>query len=257
MFYICHIAYFHLQVSGRMSQEDQIKKYEVKILKQISHLPVIFMLKHMNGQVTKISLISNHFINCSKYVSRSGLTFNGCFRSNDGQLTEVRGIYYTPESPVISIYRRNKITRNLEDMKSIILKELELLNLNSKKLLISYSNYAIEIYDIFEKGQLYQFNITYNQGNLEIYEVPPPDNELNLNFNHSNSLTIYNHEIQFSNTVLATDLFSTPGSTFLVYLQNSTTFLIKSADHGENSVMLSGNKYYLITHPRPRKNKVD
>ncbi len=185
------------------------------------------------------------------------MTFNGCFRSNEGQLTEIKGIYYTPVSPIISIYRRSKITRNLEDMKSIILKELELLNLNSKELLISYSNYSIEVYDYFIKGQLYQFNLTFNQGNLEIYEVPPPDSELNLNLNHINSLTIYNHEIQFSNPVLATDLFSTPGSTFLVHPQDATVFIMKSADHGENSVMLSGNKYYLITHPRPKSHKTD
>ncbi|ARQ96462.1 hypothetical protein CCL42_gp56 [Sulfolobus islandicus rod-shaped virus 8] len=240
-----------------MSQVEDQKKYEVKILKQIIHLPIVFMLKHSNGQVTKISLISNHYVNCSKYVSRSGMTFNGCFRNNDCQLEEVKGIYYTPAPSIISIYRRNKITRSLEDMKNIILKELELLNLSSKELLISYTNYAIEIYDYFIKGQLYQFNLTFNQGNLEIYEVPSPNSELNLSLNHVNSLTIYNHEIQFSNTVLATDLFSTPGTTFLVYLQNSTTFVMKSADHGENSVMLSGNKYYLITHPRPKKNKVD
>jgi len=240
-----------------MSQVEDQKKYEVKILKQIIHLPQVFMLKHMNGQVTKISLISNHYVNCSKYVSRSGLTFNGCFRNVDGQLDETKGIYYIPAPSILSVYRRNKITRSLEDMKNIILKELELLNLSSKELLISYSNYSIEIYDIFVKGQLYQFNLTFNQGNLEIYEVPPPNNDLNLSLNHVNSLTIYNHEIQFSNTVLATDLFSTPGSTFLVYLQNSTTFVMKSPDHGENSVMLSGNKYYLITHPKPRSHKAD
>jgi len=240
-----------------MSQVEDQKKYEVKILKQIIHLPQVFMLKHMNGQVTKISLISNHYVNCSKYVSRSGLTFNGCFRNVDGQLDETKGIYYIPAPSILSIYRRNKITRSLEDMKNIILKELELLNLSSKELLISYSNYKIEIYDIFVKGQLYQFNLAFNQGNLEIYEVPPRNNDLNLSLNHVNSLTIYNHEIQFSNTVLATDLFSVPGSTFLVYLQNSTTFVMKSPDHGENSVMLSGNKYYLITHPKPRSHKAD
>ncbi len=61
MFYICHIAYFHLQVIGRMSQSPSEKKYEVKILKQIKYLPIVFMLKHVNGQVTKISLISNHY----------------------------------------------------------------------------------------------------------------------------------------------------------------------------------------------------
>ena len=241
----------------QMSSPRSQVQYEVKILKQIKYLPIVFMIKHQNGQVTKISLISNHYVNCSKYISRSKLTFNGCFRSNEGQLTEVKGIYYTPVPSIISVYRRNKITRSLEDMKNFILKQIELSNLNSKKLLINYTNYAIEIYDYFIKGQLYQFNLAFNQGNLEIYEVPSPNSELNLNLNHVNSLTIYNHEIQFSNTVLGTDLFSTPGSTFLVHPQDATVFVMKSPDHGENSVMLSGNKYYLITHPRPRKNKVD
>ena len=227
MLYICHKRYDILRVIGRMSESLSEKRYEVKILKQIKYLPIVFMLKHTSGQVTKISLISNNYVNCSKYISRSKLTFNGCFKYDDSQLEEVKGIYYIPASSILSVYRRNKITRNLEDMKNIILKELELLNLSSKELLISYSNYAIEIYDIFVKGQLYQFNLTFNQGNLEIYEVPPPNGELNLSLNHVNSLTIYNHEIQFSNPVLATDLFSTPGSTFLVYLQNSTTFVMK------------------------------
>jgi len=240
-----------------MSQVQDQKKYEVKILKQISHLPQVFMLKHINGQITKISLTSNHFVNCSKYVSRSGMTFNGCYKYSDGQLEEIKGIYYTPVPSIISVYRRNKITRSFEDMKNFILKTIELSNLNSKKLLISYSNYTIEIYDYFIKGQLYQFNLTYNQGNLEIYEIPSPNSVLDFNFNHVNSLTIYNHEIQFSSPTLALDLHSAPGITFLIHLQDSTTFIMKSPDHGENSVMLSGNKYYLITHPKPGKNKVD
>ena len=257
MLYICHIVYFNLRVIGRMSQEDQIKKYEVKILKQISHLPAVFMLKHSNGQVTKISLMFYNYVDCSKYVSRSGLTFNGCFKNIDSQLEEVRGIYYTPVPSIISVYRRNKMSRSLNDMKKLISNTLANHSLTNLELLINYTNYAIEIYDYFIKGQLYEFHLTYNQGNLEIYEVPSPNSELNLSLNHVNSLTIYNHEIQFSNPVLATDLFSTPGSTFLVYLQNSTTFVMKSPDHGENTVMLSGNKYYLITHLKPRSHKAD
>jgi len=233
-----------------MLKENQDKRYEVKILRRIKYLPKVFMLKHSNGQVTKISLISNDFVNCSKYVSRNSLTFNGCFKYNDDQLEETKGVYYAPASPIISIYRRNKITRYLENMKNIILKEIELLNFSSKKLLISYSNYKIEVYDYFIKGQLYQFNSIYNQGNLEIYEVPSPDYELDLVFDDSNSLTIYSHEIQFSSSVLAKNLFSTPGITYLIYLQNTTTISIKSGDHKEETIMLNQDKYYLITHPR-------
>jgi len=261
MLYICHIAYVISQVTSCMSesssQDKQVKKYEVKILKQISYLPRVFMLKHLNGQVTKISLTSNNFVNCSKYVSRSGLTFNGCFKFKDDQLEETKGIYYTPVPSIISVYKRSKITRNLDEMKNIILKQIELLNLNSEEMLISYSNYTLEFFDIFIKGQLYQFNLTYNQGNLEIYEVPPPNNDLNLDFNHSNSLTIYNHEIQFSSPTLAIDLHSAPGIAFLINPQNDIKLILKSPDHGENTVTLSSNKYYLIVHPRPRSHKAD
>jgi len=234
-----------------MSQSSRSQvQHEVKILKQISHLPVVFMLRHLNGQVTKISINSNNYVNCTKYVSRSGLTFNGCFKYDGNQLDETRGIYYTPEPSIISIYRRNKITRYLENMKSIILKEIELLKFSSEKLLISYSNYKIEVYDYFIKGQLYQFNPMYNQGNLEVYEVPPPDDELDLAFDDCNSLTIYSHEIQFSSPTLAKNLFSTPGITYLIRPQNTITSSIKSADHREETIMLNPDKYYLITHPQ-------
>jgi len=233
-----------------MSSPRSQVQYEVKILKQISHLPVVFMLRHLNGQVTKISISSNNYVNCTKYVSRSGLTFSGCFKHDANQLDETRGIYYTPDPPIISVYRENKITRHLENIKNIILTEIELLKFSSKKLLISYSNYKIEVYDYFIKGQLYQFNPIYNQGNLEIYEVPSPDYELDLVFDDSNSLTIYSHEIQFSSSVLAKNLFSTPGITYLIHLQNTTTISIKSGDHKEETIMLDRDKYYLITHPR-------
>ena len=233
-----------------MLKENQDKRYEVKILRRIKYLPKVFMLKHSNGQVTKISLISNDFVNCSKYVSRNSLTFNGCFKYNDDQLEETKGVYYAPASPIISIYRRNKITRYLENMKNIILKEIELLKFSSKKLLISYSNYKIEVYDYFIKGQLYQFNPIYSQGNLEIYEVPPPPDELDLAFDDCSGLGIYNHEIEFSSPTLVKGLFSTPGITYLIHLQNTTTISTKSADHGSDTIMLNPDRYYLITHPQ-------
>ena len=240
-----------------MSENLNEKKYEVKILKQIKYLPIVFMLKHNNGQITKISLISNHFINCSKYISRSGMTFNGCFRSNEGQLTETKGIYYTPIASLLSIYGRKKITRDLEKIRNLILKALVDYNLTEEKLLISYNNYSIEFFDIFVKGQLYLFNLVYSQGNLEIYEVLPPNPKLNLNFDYKSNLTIYNHQIEFSSPTLTLDLHSVPGIAYLIHLQNTTTIALKSPEHGENTVMLSPNKYYLITHPRPKSHKVD
>jgi len=233
------------------SQENQVKKYEVKILRQIEYLPKVFMIKHLNGEVTKVSLLPKYFENCTNYISRSRLTFSGCFRLIEGELMKTRGIYYTPAEPIISISKRNKITRSFEDMKNIILQEIELLNLKSKDLLISYDNHSITVYDYFIKGQLYQFNLIYNQDYLEIYEVPPLNPDLNLSFNDANSITIYHHEIQFSSPTLVRDLYSDPGVTFLIHPENDVNVVMKSSSSPESSVTLNANKYYLIIHPRP------
>ena len=239
-------------MSQTSSQENQSKKYEVKILKQIEYLPSVFMIKHLNGEVTKVSILAKYFENCTNYISRSKLTFSGCFKYLEDELLQTRGIYYTPAPPIFSVSKRSKITRSFEDMKNIILKEIELLNLRFKELLISYDNYSITIYDYYIKGQLYQFNLIYNQDYLEIYEVPPVNNDLNLSFNHSNSLTIYHHEIQFSSPTLARDLYSDPGVAYLIYPENEVTLTLKSPTSSTDTVMLKANKYYLITHPRPR-----
>ena len=233
------------------NQEIQTKKYEVKILKQIEYLPNVFMIKHLNGEVTKISILSKYFENCTNYISRSKLTFSGCFRLIEGELMQTRGIYYTPTEPIISISKRNKITRSFEDMKNIILQEIELLNLRHKDLLISYDNHSITVYDYFIKAQLYQFSLIYNQDYLEIYEVPPINPDLNLSFNDANNIAIYHHEIQFSSPTLVRDLYSDPGVVFLVHPENDVDVVMKSSESPESSITLNANKYYLITHPRP------
>jgi len=42
-----------MEIINSSSQNSQVKKYEVKILKQIAYLPQVFMIKHQNGQITK------------------------------------------------------------------------------------------------------------------------------------------------------------------------------------------------------------
>jgi len=239
------------------SQEKQVKKYEVKIIKQLEYLPKVFMIQHLNHQVTKVSIISKYFENCTNYISRSGKTFYGCFRLQNGGLQQTRGIYYTPAEYIISITRRNKITRSLEDVKNIILQEIELLNLKSKELLISYDNYSITFYDYFIKAQLYQFNLIYNQDYLEIYEVPPINPDLNLTFNNVNSITIYYHDLRFSSPTLATDLYSDPGIAFLIHPKEDVNVILKSPTNEEITVVLHKNKYYLFTHPSSRNNNSD
>ncbi len=106
-------------MSQTSSQENQTKKYEVKILKQIEYLPSVFMVKHLNGEVTKVSILAKYFENCTNYISRSKLTFSGCFKYIEDELLQTRGIYYTPAPPIFSVSKRNKITRSLEDMKTL------------------------------------------------------------------------------------------------------------------------------------------
>jgi len=45
---------------------------EVKVLKYLKYLPKVFMVKHSNGQVTKISTVQGDYIDCAKYISKSG-----------------------------------------------------------------------------------------------------------------------------------------------------------------------------------------
>jgi hypothetical protein len=142
-------------------------------------------------------------------------------------------------------------------VKDVILNILTTHGLTNSELLIVYDNYSIEFYDKFIKGQLYEFNLTFNQGNLEVYEVPPPKNPDSFSFNHVSSLTVYNHEIQFSSSTLALDLHSAPGIVFLIHPQNAVTLSMKSPDHGEGTITLNSDRYYLIAHPRPRSNKSD
>jgi hypothetical protein len=231
--------------------------YEVKILKQITYLPSVFMLKHRNGQVTKVSLVSDDYADCSKYISRSGLTFKGCFTYKNNELVETRGIYYTPVASLLSVYGRGKISRDMDNMKRLITETLSSYGLTGQELLIVYDNYNIEFFDKFIKGQLFEFNLTFNQGNLEVYEVPPPKNPDSLCFNHVNSLTIYNHQVEFSSPTLALDFYSAPGVVFFIHPQNDVTVSMKSPDHGETKITLNSGRYYIITHPRPVNNKSD
>ena len=234
------------------SQENQVKKYEVKILKQIEYLPKIFMIKHLNGEVTKISLLQKYFVNCTKYISKSEPGFHGCFKYKNGKLIETRGIYYISAINVISVFNRNEFDKDLEKMKYTIMKTIENYNLVNLKLLIEYSNFEINIYDYFVKGKLYQFPFIFNQGYLEIYEVPPINSKLNLKPFYKDELIFHEHEVQFSNNVQIFNIFSRPGEAVVVQPENDVTLIVKSPTNEESSVMLKANKFYLITHPGSR-----
>jgi len=234
------------------SQEIQTKKYEVKILRQIEYLPKVFMIKHLNGQVTKISLLQKYFVNCTKYISKSESRFHGCFKYKNEKLIETRGIYYTPILETVRIFNRNEFSKDLEKMKYVIMQTLKDYNLANSRLLIEYSNFEINIYDYFVKGKLYQFPLIFNQDYLEIYEVPPISPKANVEPFYKKNLVFYEHEVQFSNDVKMFDGFSDPGEAVVINPESDITLTIKSSTNSESSVMLKANRYYLITHPRPR-----
>jgi len=231
--------------------------YETKILKYLKYLPNVFMIKHLNGYVTKISLMPNNTVDCKKYLSRSGMTFNGCLKINGEKMEEVAGIYYIPMKPRFSLLSRKKLVRSFSDMKDIISNTLSSYGLTDSKLLISYDNYGFEAYDYFVKGQIYQFPLTFNQGNLEIYEVPPPKVTENLKVKDTRTLAVYIDDIEFSEEVHTVELYSIPSTSYLIYIRNPTEVKIKSIDYGENTITLKSDTYYLITHGESRENIED
>ena len=232
-------------------------KFEIKIVKQIEYLPNVFMLKHQNNSVTKISIISNNYIDCKNYVSRSGMTFNGCFRLFGEELQETRGIYYTPADTIFAVSSRQKISRNLEDMRKYIMTFIKTYSLQKYKLLISYDNYGFYFYDIFFKGKLIEFPLYFNQGHLEIYTIPPLKTTIDLNVEKGVILGIYNHEIEFSSEVEIISIYSSPGTAYIIHPLKDTDVKIQSPDHGTNTMTIHYDKYYLFVHPSSRSRKVD
>jgi len=235
-------------------------------IEQISYLPEVFMIKHLNGQLEKISLVKYSYITCEKYVSKSKGRFWGCYKYHNGNFKEINdGIYYIQNHVRLMYFQRYKLTRYVKEMPEIIEKILsavrDLKNKTRKPFLISYDNYGFEVYDKFTRGKLYQFDLLFNKGNLEIYDVPPPKNPNwldwhdleNIDIKITNNLTIYNHEIQFSSQIKAFNLRPTPGTAYLINPQNPLTLTLRSPEYGENSIVLTANKYYLITHPKPSK----
>jgi len=230
--------------------------FEVNIIKRITQLPSVFMIKHYSGQVIKVVVNDRYFADCSKYVSKTGATFNGCFHYDGIMLKEVRGVYYIPNSPLTEIHNRRKITRNIDEMKNIIEEVIRDLKLGDEKLLIWFDNYKIRIYDKFKKGQLFSLNVYINQGNLAIYEIPEPKDLPCIKFSEVDKLTIYNHYLKFDGKVLLFEPYSAPGTAYIIYVDKATDVDLYGASHGQMKITLSGEKYYLVVHPRP-VNQVD
>ena len=225
---------------------------------QITYIPKVFVIRK---SLNKVALTDN-YLDCRKYVSRSGLTFNGCYEYSNGSLTEVRGIYYLKAHELMKFETRRKMSRDIDVtinfVKNLLkltssLKDLEL----PEPLLIYYDNSAVYIYDNYVKGRMLDFPVVGEQGHLSIYSIPEPHID-DIETNTTNTITIFNHTVTFSTDVKVYHVHSTPGDSILVENIANTPLKItmNSQDHGTAEVTTDA-RWLLFDHPRPSRGFYD
>ena len=143
----------------------------VKTQKRRQPIPKTFVLY---PDRVKIALTTK-YVDCWHYISRSGLTFNGCVEITDSDLKKVHGIYYVPTPPIITVSSRRKMSRNEDDFLSYIKDFL----LSNKELpmpqLVVYDNFGFAAYDKFIKGGIRVFPLFDEMDGVKIYEIPDID----------------------------------------------------------------------------------
>ena len=143
----------------------------VKTQKRRQLLPKVFVLY---PDRVKIALTTK-YVDCWHYVSRSGLTFNGCAEITDNGLKMVYGMYYVPISPILTMTSRKKMSRNEDDFLSYVKDFL----LNNKELpmpqLVIYDNYGFTVYDRYVKGGIRVFPLFDEMDGVKIYKIPDID----------------------------------------------------------------------------------
>ena len=154
----------------------------VKTQKRRHPIPKVFVLY---PDRVKIALTTK-YADCWHYVSRSGLTFNGCaeITDSDPYLKIVHGVYYIPTLPIITVSSRQKMSRNegyfLSYIKDFLLnKYIKDFLLNNKQLtmpqLAVYDNYGFRTYDKFIKGGIRVFPLFDEMDGVKIYKIPDID----------------------------------------------------------------------------------
>ena len=246
------------------NQEEQISLFQqipedrslVVIEKMFTKLPKVFI---EGNSLVKISLVRN-FVNCSEYKSRSGATFEGCFSYENGELKKVRGIYYAPHPPVISLKSRRKMAYNIEEMKDVIKDQFEFTNhriksiMESDKWLVKFDNWHIMIYDKVVKGKILKFQLMDQQGNL--YISMPPKIPTPLPFERVKEITIYNHTIRFQREVIRfKNIFAFGGVAELVYNDNNEYVYMEIVSDGHEDISreIKPKGLILFTHPKPNE----
>ncbi len=177
-------------------------------------LPKVFIDGH---SLVKISL-TDRFVDCANYISRTGLTFEGCILYRNSELRDTRGIYYPLNAPIYYFNTGRKISRDIDEMKQIILGHLKGLTNHIKlngTLLISYNNYGMTVYYRFAKGRIIKFPLTLEQGHLIISWVPRVPME--LPYEKVSNISIYNHTIELEKEVVKFKITALAGDAQLIY----------------------------------------
>jgi len=244
--------------SSQLNQiSSQERPIEIKILKQVKYFPSFFMLRTPFGEVEKISFDPYDSLDCAKYVSRSKMTFSGCYEMISGELRETRGLYQISAPDLLSYQSRQKMTRDINEIPELIKRVLQINNISSEKLLVKFDNYQILIYDKFKKAPLIELEPIKIQGHLLVYEITKPKDMKGLLYENSNSLEFYNHAFKFDKEVKIFNIMTSPGDSKLIYVSEPTEVQIESQDHSEITLFLNKDSYYLIIHTRPRRNSSD
>ncbi len=102
------------------------------------------------------------------------------------------------------------------------------------------------------EGRRLEFPIRAKQGNLYITDVPKPPTE--LTFEKTKIVNVYNHVIEFETEIEKAELTSYAGKALIIRNKSNdyVNFEITSPDHGKVEKWLPPNRYFLITHPRPK-----
>ena len=205
-----------------------------------------FQLKTPDGIIEKVSLV-NGYLDCANYISRSGSTFNGCFKEKNGVLQDARGLYSVKE-PLLHVYSRAKMSRDLNEMENIINDYLSKFQI--EKALIWYDNYRVEIYDLYRKVITVKDNPYYTQGHLYIYRLGIDNSSIEFNdkFNTElkNEEQIFNHKITFDTMVrVIYGIHVKPGYGIMVWNMGNKVRL-DSQDHGSDIIELPAGLWLFI-----------
>jgi len=239
-----------------MSFENLNKKYQVKIIKELKHLPHVFKIRNRYGKIIKVITVNKDFINCEKNIGKS---FN-CFELKNGKLKETYDLYSVPQNSIFSIHSEKGLIKDKRYIKDAIISTLTNYELLDENLLITYNDQEIIAYNKFYKAQLYQFLVIYGSETIEIFEVPSPNPKLNLQYERLDEFKIHDHMIKFSNSIgnkaEVTVLYSIPGFAYLIYTITQTDITIKFPDDRWTKIILDPDKYYLLTYLKNIEEKI-